>query len=153
MSESLLLDVRDVDLRRNILFVRHGKGGKDRALPLMRGIIGSLRDYLAVRRSLLRGPDHDALLLNESGRRLTQRQFRIWLKRLNKARTGKRPIHPHLLRHSIAVHLLRAGADVRYIQEFLGHANLNTTKIYLRLVPERLKQDYDKAMPEIALVR
>ena len=152
MSESLQLDLRDLDLHRNILFVRHGKGDKDRALPLMRGVIGSLRDYMAVRRSLLWGPDHGALLLNKSGRRLTQRQFRVWLKRLNTARIGKRSVNPHLLRHSIAVHLLRAGADVRYIQEFLGHTNLNTTKIYLRLVPERLKHDYDKAMPEIALV-
>jgi integrase/recombinase XerC len=153
MSESLHLDLRDIDLCGNILFVRSGKGGKDRALPLMRGVIGCLRDYLAVRRSLLHGPDHGALLLNKSGRRLTQRPFRVWLKRLNQARIGKRPITPHLLRHSIAVHLLRAGADVRYIQEFLGHTNLNTTKIYLRLVPERLKIDYDNAMPEIALVQ
>jgi site-specific recombinase XerD len=60
-------------------------------------------------------------------------------------------LHPHLLRHSIAVHLLQHGADVRYIQQFLGHANLDTTKVYLRLVPGRLKEDYDRAMPEIAV--
>ena len=58
-------------------------------------------------------------------------------------------LHPHLFRHSIAVHLLRGGADVRYIQEFLGHADLDTTKIYLRLVPGHLREDYDAAMPEI----
>jgi len=56
-------------------------------------------------------------------------------------------IHPHLLRHSIAVHLLRQGADIRHIQQFLGHADLETTKIYLRLVPGHLREDYDKAMP------
>jgi len=55
----------------------------------------------------------------------------------------------HIFRHLIAVHLLRRGADIRYIQQFLGHANLDTTKIYLRLVPGHLKEDYDKAMPEI----
>lgn len=153
MSESVALNVRDLDLHRNILYVRNGKGGKDRALPVMRGVAGSLKDYLAVRRSLVRGPDDGALLLNELGRRLTHAQFRAWLKKLNQARRGKRLVYPHLLRHSIAVHLLRAGADVRYIQEFLGHTNLNTTKIYLRLVPERLKQDYDKSMPEIALLQ
>jgi site-specific recombinase XerD len=62
-----------------------------------------------------------------------------------------RQLHPHLLRHSIAVHLLRGGADGRHIQAFLGHGSLDTTKIYLRLVPGHLAEDYDKAMPEIAV--
>lgn len=57
----------------------------------------------------------------------------------------------HLLRHSIAVHLLRGGADVRHIQRFLGHSSLDTTKVYLRLVPGQLREDYDEAMPEIAV--
>ena len=60
-------------------------------------------------------------------------------------------LHPHRFRHSIAVHLLRAGADVRYIQQFLDHSCLDTTKVYLRLVPGRLKEDYDRAMPVIAV--
>jgi len=60
-------------------------------------------------------------------------------------------LHPHLFRHSIAVHLLRGGADLRHIQAFLGHSSLNTTKIYLRMVPGRLKEEYEKAMPEIAV--
>ena len=59
-------------------------------------------------------------------------------------------LYPHLLWHSIAVHLLRGGTDVRHIQAFLGHASLDTTKEYMRLVPGRLKEEYDKAMPEIA---
>ena len=61
-------------------------------------------------------------------------------------------MHPHLFRHSIAVHLLQNGADIRHIQEFLGHERLDTTKVYLRLVPGRLKEDYEKAMPTIAVV-
>ena len=56
-------------------------------------------------------------------------------------------VHPHLLRHSIAVHLLRRGADIRHIQQFLGHEDLETTKVYLRLVPGQLREDHDKAMP------
>ena len=60
-------------------------------------------------------------------------------------------VHPHLLRHSFAVHLLRNGVDVRMIQELLGHAQLDTTKVYLRLVPGHLREDYDKAMPMIAV--
>lgn len=63
-----------------------------------------------------------------------------------------RHLHPHLFRHSIAVHLLRRGADIRYIQQFLGHSCLDTTKVYLRLVPGHLKEDYDRAMPEIPIV-
>ena len=80
-----------------------------------------------------------------------QATFRIWLRELNKRRKGKRRIYPHLLRHSIAVHLLRGGADIRYVQEFLGHALLETTKIYLRLVLGHLCEEYDEAMPEIAI--
>lgn len=153
IDESLSLDVRDVDLQENILYVRHGKGSKARTLPLMRGVAAALRDYLDVRRSLLMGPDSGALLLNQFGQRLKQRTFRLWLRRLNRARgDAARHIYPHLLRHSIAVHLLRAGADIRYIQEFLGHTRLNTTKLYLRLVPERLKEDYEKAMPDIDII-
>ena len=63
---------------------------------------------------------------------------------------GKR-VYPHLLPHAIAMHLLRRGADIRHVQEFLGHASIDTTKIYLRMVPGRLKEDYDKAMPAIAV--
>ena len=60
-------------------------------------------------------------------------------------------VHPHLLRHSIAVHLLHGGADVRHIQHFLGHSSLDITKVYLRLVPGQLREDYGVAMPEIAV--
>ena len=64
----------------------------------------------------------------------------------------ERRVHPHLFRHSIAVHLLRGGADIRHVQEFLGHADLDTTKIYLRLVPGDLREDYDEAMPELVSI-
>jgi site-specific recombinase XerD len=106
---------------------------------------------LLVRRSLLKGPDHGALLLSSIGLRMTDRATRDVFKEINKRRTGKRHVHPHLLRHSVAVHLLRGGADVRHVQEFLGHASLGTTKIYLRLVPGRLKEDYEKSFPAIAV--
>lgn len=149
MMETIGLDLRDVDLTNRIIHVR-GKGSRSRDLPLLRGVLGALKDYLALRSSLLRGPDHGALILSRRGRRLTPETFREWLRNLNKARgPNARSVHPHLLRHSIAVHLLRGGADIRHIQEFLGHAKLETTKIYLRLVPGRVKEEYEKAMPEI----
>lgn len=72
---------------------------------------------------------------------------------MSKARGPKaRRLHPHLFRHSIAIHLLQNGADVRYVQQFLGHALLDTTKIYLRLVPGRLKEDYERDMPGFAVM-
>jgi len=113
---------------------RRGRGGGD----------------FAVRRTLLKGPDHGALLISQYGRRMAQPSVYGFFDDLNRQRgPDARHLHPHLFRHSIAVHRLRGGADIRYIQAFLGHASLDTTKIYLRLVPGRLKEDYDRAMPEI----
>ena len=152
ISEAVNLDLADVDLRTRTVNVRKGKGGKSRTLPMMKGVQGALRDYLALRRSLLRGPDHGALLLSRRGHRLNPGTFRDWLRDLNRKRgQAARRIHPHLLRHSIACHLLRGGADIRHVQEFLGHASLETTKVYLRMVPGRLKEEYEKAMPDIAV--
>ena len=152
LAEAIALDLRDADMPNRALHV-HGKGGKDRDLPLGRGAINAIRDYLALRRSLLKGPDHGALLLDSRGRRMREIHAWGWFKRLNKARGPRaRHLHPHLFRHSIAVHLLQGGADVRHVQQFLGHEKLDTTKIYLRLVPGRLKEDYEKAMPVIPIL-
>lgn len=148
LAESLALTLDDLDLERRTILV-HGKGGHDRILPLMTGATTALDDYLALRRELLTGPDLGILFLGRRGRVMDARTFRQWLYR-HAQRTLGRGVNPHLLRHSIAVHLLRGGADLRHIQAFLGHADLDTTKIYLRLVPGHLKQDYDKAMPELA---
>jgi site-specific recombinase XerD len=125
--------------------VKSFHGGRERTVPLMQGVAGAVKDYLAVRRTLLRGPDHGALLLDRHGKRVEVGLLRAVLFQLGRKR-GRR-LHPHLFRHSIAVHLLRGGAAVRHVQQFLGHANLETTKIYLRMVPGHLRDDYDKAMP------
>ena len=147
--ETLDLNLEDMDLKERVLLVRHGKGDKDRLLPIMPTALQALRDYLILRRSLLRGPDTGALWIGEvSGTRLKRSYMQRFFKRLNKQH-GKRfgRIHPHLLRHSIAVHLLRGGADIRHVQAFLGHEDLDTTKIYLRLVPGQLAYDYQNGMP------
>lgn len=144
-SEAVMLDVGDLDVEARTLFVRITKGGAPRSLPLMRGTLAAAEEYLALRRELLRGPDAGALFLTTRGRRLQP----WYMQRLLAAASpglGFR-VHPHLLRHSIAVHLLRQGADVRHIQQFLGHVSLETTKVYLRLVPGQLREDYDEAMP------
>jgi integrase/recombinase XerC len=134
-----------VDLDGRTVLVRDGKGGRPRLLPLLASTLTAAGDYLALRRDLLHGPDTGALLLASTGKRLSTWVVQHWL-----AAAGRElgfHVHPHLLRHSIAVHLLRRGADIRHIQQFLGHVDLETTKIYLRLVPGHLREDYDRAMP------
>jgi site-specific recombinase XerD len=107
--------------------------------------------YRAVRRTLRKGPDHGALFLTQYGKRLVRGGAYALFEGLDRQRgTDVRHLKPHLFRHSIAGHHVRAGADVRYIQQFLGHGSLDTTRIHLRLVPGRLKEDYDRAMPEIS---
>jgi site-specific recombinase XerD len=152
-AECVGLDVDDIDLMRRTLHVRQGKGSQDRLMPVMPTALAAVKDYLAVRRQLVRGVDDGALFISTyEGRRLKIFTINEWFRNRRKARGPDAPrVHPHLLRHSIAVHLLRRGADIRYIQQFLGHSDIDTTKIYLRLVPGHLKAEYDVAMPEIAI--
>jgi integrase/recombinase XerD len=151
IGEAVRLDVCDIDMARRVVVLLECKHGQDRIVPIMGTALAAVQDYLAVRRTLLKGPDHGALMLSQYGQRLAQPSVYGFFGDLNAARGSEmRHLSPHLFRHSVAVHLLRAGADVRYIQQFLGHGSLDTTKIYLRLVPGRLKEDYDRAMPEIA---
>jgi integrase/recombinase XerC len=152
LAESVALDISDVSFSRRLVVVRDGKGGKGREVPLMKGTAAAVKDYLAVRRTLLRGPDHEALLLNRRGKRLQDYVIGGVLREINRRRArGLTRLHPHLFRHSVAVHLLHGGADVRHVQMFLGHSSLETTKIYLRMVPGRLREDYDAAMPAIVI--
>jgi len=117
-------------------------------------VVAALRDYLALRRTLVQGPDRGALFLGEDGERLRITAFRQWLKRFARKVLGaERRVFPHLFRHSFAVHLLLGGADIRHVQELLGHADLDTTRIYLRLLPEELRADYEAAMPELMAPR
>ena len=115
----------------------------------MSGALGALRDYLALRRTLLVGLDQGAVFLNHHGLRINHAAVKGWIRFLSGKHPDKPAFHAHLFRHSIAVHLLRRGADIRHIQEFLGHARLDTTKVYLRLVPGHLKEGYDAVMPEV----
>lgn len=150
LSEAIRLNLADIDLGRRTVLVLNSKHYQTRVVPLPGTARIAIQTYLALRRTLLRGPDTGALFLSEHGTRISQDIVYAVFERLNaQAGPDGRHLHPHLLRHSIAVHLLRGGADIRHIQAFLGHANLNTTKIYLRLVPGHLAEDYEKAMPEI----
>jgi site-specific recombinase XerD len=151
LSEALVLNLPDVDFNRRTIVVQQSKHGQTRLVPLPKMAKAAIQTYLSLRPTLLRGPDLVALFMNTRGIRWQQcAAGDVFRDLTQQGILGSRRIHAHLFRHSIAVRLLRCGADVRYIQEFLGRADLDTTKIYLRLVPTS-KRTNDKAMPEIAV--
>jgi integrase/recombinase XerC len=142
VSELVGLDVRDVST--DAVRVR-GKGNKERLVPLVAKARAALDEYLA-RRGELR-PLGEALLLNRRGGRLTARSVARHLMKYALLAGARRHVHPHALRHSFATHLLDMGADLRGIQELLGHASLSTTQRYTHVSAERLLQVYEDAHP------
>jgi site-specific recombinase XerD len=132
--EAVDLDLGDVDFEQELVHV-HGKGGKERAVPLGEEAAHWLARYLhEARPELARGADN-ALFLSARGRRLDTSTLRRLLP------------HPHRLRHAFATHLLEGGADLRTIQELLGHSSLSTTQIYSHVDSRRLRRVYDRAHP------
>lgn len=142
VAELVGLNLPDIDFRRETIRVR-GKGNKERILPLGRGERAALERYLA-RRSR---PDSTPVFLSLRGRRLSVRAVRNIVGKLLSRVAGVTATNPHALRHAFATHLLERGADLRAVQELLGHASLSSTQIYTHLTVERLKKVYDKAHP------
>ena len=136
VAELCGLDVDDVDLAQRAVTVL-GKGDKQRRVPIHDAAAAAVAAYLGDARSALMGPASPAaaLFFNRRGTRLGPRDVR----RLLEARTGA-PLHPHALRHTYATHLLDGGADLRVVQELLGHANLTTTQVYTHVSKERLQR-------------
>jgi integrase/recombinase XerC len=155
VGEAASLDVRDVDLQRGDVRVL-GKGSVERVVPVPTKARAALSAYLALRRTpgLLAKPLFTALRPRRDGpRRLGVRDIRRILKS-RAVRAGIRErVHPHRLRHSYATHLLDMGADLREIQELLGHANLSTTEKYTAVSVERLSEVYDRAHPRAHAAR
>lgn len=148
ISESTDLDLTDLDLTTRRVVVRHGKTDKRREVPLVKAVVLAARDYLAVRRELLSGPDHHALLLSQRGDRLAPITFQQWLAAAGKA-LGIAGLHPHALRHACATHLIRSGADIAHVATMLGHSDWSTTlDHYTRLVPTDLHRAI-QAMPDM----
>ena len=133
-AEAVGLDLADVDFDREALHVR-GKGGKERIVPLGEEAAHHLARYLADARPKLARGAVDALFLSARGRRLDTSTVRKLLR------------HPHRLRHAFATHLLEGGADLRTIQELLGHSSLSTTQIYSHVDAKRLRRVYDRSHP------
>lgn len=145
-GECLRADLSDLDLAEAVLLVRDGKGRKDRFVPVPRQAARALELYLrAARPELARWSMDPALFLSRFGRRLGPTSIGDILSRHAQA-AGVRA-HPHALRHACATHLMRGGADVRHVQELLGHASLQTTALYTRVVVEDLRRMIDRAHP------
>ncbi len=150
VSELTGVDLDHLDLDSGVVMVR-GKGKKERLAVLGQPAVTALRQWLAVRAEWLAkrpaGKQAEALFLNKRGSRLTVRSVgRLLAKYL--ARGGLDPqASPHSLRHSFATHLLDHGADIRSVQELLGHKNLNTTQIYTHVTTQRLQESYHRAHP------
>ncbi|NLI17207.1 MAG: tyrosine-type recombinase/integrase [Actinomycetales bacterium] len=145
ISELTALDVRDVDRERRTVRVL-GKGDKERVVPFGVPAAAALDAWLAVRSGLAVPPGVAALFLSSRGRRVDPRTLRGALHRYT-AQAGVRDVAPHGLRHSAATHLLEGGADLRTVQEILGHASLATTQRYTHVSPERLRAAYVQAHP------
>jgi integrase/recombinase XerD len=147
VSEAVGLDCGRVDLEERLVRVV-GKGGKERVVPLGRQGVEALRRYLARGRPYLDRRRRPDLFLNAQGGALTRAGAFLVLRRLA-ARAGLEPerVHPHLLRHSFATHLLEGGADLRSVQEMLGHADLGTTEIYTHVSERRRRDTYFRAHP------
>ncbi len=150
VSELAGLDVSDVDFSGGVVKVK-GKGKKERLLPIGSYALNAINAYMDKRNSdpslRVASRNTNALFLNNRGGRLTERSVARMLEKYVKMAGMNTKISPHTFRHSFATHLLDRGADLRSVQELLGHANLSTTQIYTHITTERLKEVYNKAHP------
>ncbi len=145
IAELADLNIDNIDFTGETVKVR-GKGNKERIIPLGNYALKALATYRELRREKLK-PGVKALFLNKSGQRLSDRFLRKKINRYLNLADIHKASGPHSLRHSFATHLLNRGADIRSVQELLGHERLSTTQIYTHLSIKRLKEVYDKAHP------
>ena len=145
VSELIALNVEDVNLPA--AFLRCGDEKRERIIPLYPRAVKALRDYIQVIRPRLTDQEETALFVNMNGQRMTRQGFWKLVKQYQAKAEITKDITPHTLRHSFAVHLLENGADLRSIQEMLGHADISSTQIYAHIIKQRLQDVYRKAHP------
>ncbi|MEA4813305.1 MAG: site-specific tyrosine recombinase XerD [Oscillospiraceae bacterium] len=146
VSELIFLDLSDVNIDAG--FIRCRGKGKERIIPVYPAAVKALREYIDnVRPQMLADPAEKALFVNMSGERMSRQGFWKIIKHYQEKAKIDKDITPHTLRHSFAAHLLENGADLRSIQEMLGHADISSTQVYTHLVKPRLKEVYNKAHP------
>jgi integrase/recombinase XerD len=148
VSELVALNVSDVNLDEGTVRCM-GKGKKERVLPVYDRAREALAAYVNHGRLKLLGEhnDEDALFLNRRGTRLTRQGLWLIIKRYVEEVGIEENVTPHTLRHSFATHMLRGGADLRAVQQMLGHANISTTQIYTQVTPDRMREVYDETHP------
>jgi len=146
-SELVALDLADIDIEGG--YVRcFGKGHKERLIPIYRQAALVLKEYLTeARPHLVRNSEEKALFLNRRGERLTRQGLWQILKGYAKEAGLEAQVTPHTLRHSFATHMLSGGADLRSVQELLGHANISTTQVYTHLTTDHIRRVYEKSHP------
>ncbi len=150
-EELVSVDVEAIDFDAETIRVE-GKGGKTRLVPVGEHARAAIEGYLARSRPVLTAEDSErALFISKSGRRLStsdvRRRLTVWAREASRHAPGLAEAHPHALRHSFATHLLEGGADLRAIQELLGHATISTTQVYTRVEAARLRTAYARAHP------
>ncbi|HLI58449.1 MAG TPA: tyrosine-type recombinase/integrase, partial [Solirubrobacteraceae bacterium] len=149
-EELVTLEVGSVDFDAESVRVE-GKGGKTRLVPVGEHAARAIDRWLAAGRPTLAAGAAGPLFVSRTGRRLStsdvRRRLRVWARQAARQAPGLSQAHPHALRHSFATHLLEGGADLRAIQELLGHASISTTQVYTRVESERLRHAYRAAHP------
>ena len=147
VSELVNLKVNDIDLVNSSVRI-FGKGSKERIIPLNDYATIALKNYiLYYRTSLFKHGENNYLFLNNHGNKMTRQGFFKILSKIAKEKNIKTEFSPHTLRHSFATHLLKHGADLRSIQELLGHSDISTTQIYTHITEERLQKNYEEFHP------
>jgi len=143
VTETVNINIADFEEEMSFLRVL-GKGSKTRLVPMGRFAVSAINNWIVERKKI--ATKTDALFLNSKGTRLTVRSVQLRLKKMA-LKQGLPPIHPHMLRHSFATHMLESSGDLRTIQELLGHSSLSTTQIYTKLDYQHLAKIYDKSHP------
>ena len=143
VSELVNLTLNDIDMT-NCLIRIFGKGSKEREIPIGEYSIYYLKEYLNIRDSLLKGKPCNKLFLNNHGSSISRVGFFKMLKQLLKEKGLNTDVSPHTLRHSFATHLINRGADLRSIQEMLGHSDISTTKIYTKVSDDKVLAEYNE---------
>jgi integrase/recombinase XerD len=145
VSEAVGTDLIDLELEERTVLL-HGKGNRQRVVPLGTYAVDAVTAYLPDRLAMRRSPDPGGVFLNHRGRRLS-RQGAWGIIRRHAGRAGIDGVSPHVLRHSMATHMVEGGADLRTVQEMLGHASISTTQVYTRVSPRHLQEVYVACHP------